>query len=243
MCPPPDSTPTATVDGLDPTESQLNAATLDLVPRHDVCQAALGLAREALSAPIFNHSFRVFLYARHLVSSASEATEGSTDTSPLHPGPMSAEVLFVACILHDLGTATLYDSVPQRFEVAGADEAARLLCRHGFSEALIREAWLAIALHDSSGIAERIGGLVRIVRLAVRIDFGLWSLPKEHTFEGREAVDGGELPRMSIEKVLGDTVARQGVALREKAPGGSWPGDLVKAKLLEPEWNGVNKGF
>ena len=43
--------------------------------------------------------------------------------------------------------------------------------------------------------------------------------------------------------MLGDVVAEQGVRAREKAPKVSWPGNLLRAKLEEPEWEGVNKGF
>jgi len=52
-----------------------------------------------------------------------------------------------------------------------------------------------------------------------------------------------QFPRGEIEKVLGDVVAEQGVRVPEKAPRGSWPGNLLRAKLEEPEWEGVNKGF
>lgn len=33
------------------------------------------------------------------------------------------------------------------------------------------------------------------------------------------------------------------MGLPSKAPGGSWPRDLVRAKEAEPEWEGVNKAF
>ena len=53
----------------------------------------------------------------------------------------------------------------------------------------------------------------------------------------------GRIPREGIEKVLGDAVVGQAVGREEKAPGGSWPGDLVRAWREDPGWEGVNRGF
>jgi hypothetical protein len=53
----------------------------------------------------------------------------------------------------------------------------------------------------------------------------------------------GRIPRDDIEKVLGDAVVRQAVGREAKAPGGSWPGDLVRARREDPGWEGVNRGF
>lgn len=102
-----------------------------------------------------------------------------------------------------------------------------------------REAWLAIAMHTSPHVAEGAGGLITALRLGVRADFG--------TYDGLGAGVLGEaegrLPRLGVEKELGDAVVKQAVALSSKAPGASWPRDLVRAKEAEPEWEGVNKAF
>lgn len=201
------------------------------VPDHPACTEALALARSSLPASILNHSFRVFLYARRAL---------------LHPGPTAPavpptapHVLFVACILHDIGVADAHASEPERFEVAGANVAAALLKRHGVDAQAAREAWLAVAMHTSPHVAEGAGGLVRALRLGVRADFG--------SYAGLEAGVLGEaegrLPRLGVEKELGDAVVRQAVGLPSKAPGASWPRDLVRAKEAEPEREGVNKAF
>ena len=52
-----------------------------------------------------------------------------------------------------------------------------------------------------------------------------------------------KLPRLEIEKDLGDAVVRQALEDSQKAPKASWPGDLVRAKRENPDWEGVNKGF
>lgn len=208
------------------------------VPDHPACWEALKLAQESLPPSIFNHSFRVFLYTQALVDSPVPAVDAIGVSSILSVS-VPSHVLFAACILHDIGTAKEHDSAPNRFEVVGADVAADILRSHGTDEQAIREAWLAIALHDSPHIAERVGGLVRAVRLGVRADFGSYPPPPVRSAD----VITEQLPRLEIEKDLGDAVVRQILERRDKAPGASWPGDLFRAKEANPEWNGINKGF
>lgn len=150
----------------------------------------------------------------------------------------------MSSILHDIGTAHALAADPQRFEVTGADLAAAVLARHGFHASQVRESWLAIALHTSPHVAEGAGGIVRLLRLAVLADFGYVS-DALRPLLSREYVDEieGLLPRLGAEKELGDAVVNQARSLRTKAPGGSWPGDLLRAAEAEPGWQGVNKAF
>lgn len=103
---------------------------------------------------------------------------------------------------------------------------------------VVREVWLAIAMHTSSHVAEGAGGLVRVVRLSVRADFGTYAIDKTVMNETEH-----RLPQLDVEKELGDAVVRQALLLPSKAPGGSWPADLSRAHAAEPEWDGVNKAF
>ena len=48
---------------------------------------------------------------------------------------------------------------------------------------------------------------------------------------------------MNAEKILGDAVTEQAIQQPAKAPPASWLGILLRAKLTEPEWDGVNKAF
>ena len=83
--------------------------------------------------------------------------------------------------------------------------------------------------------------------MAVKADFGnelYRSLLDKGLLESTEAL----LPRGEIEKVLGDCVAgqaerREGKERKAKAPAVSWPWNLLRCKLEESEWKGVNKGF
>lgn len=217
-----------------------------LIPDHPACKEALSVAHASLPASIFNHSLRVFLYARALTAGQEDAVG---EISPIAAMPIKPQVLFVACVYHDLGVSLTYDKTGERFELSGADAAVRLLRRYGEDEASIREAWLAISLHSSGGIAERMAGLVRAVRLAVRADFGTYPVPDLGVLEAELASGGGwdlverELPRHEIEKDLGDAVVRQCLHRPEKAPGSSWPADLLRSKKENPDWDGVNKAF
>ncbi|MER7739661.1 HD domain-containing protein [Streptomyces sp. NPDC096538] len=184
--------------------------------------------RDVLHPAILNHSVRVWLLADHL--GRRQGIEGE-----------EREALAVACLFHDAGTAAAHDG-PQRFEVEGADAASTFLTEHGWPEPLVRQVWEAVALHTSPGIAERMGTLPRLVRLAVLADFGRTDLIEagERAALAR-ALD--RIPRLDIETALGDAVVAQALRSPDKAPPSSWPGGLVAAHRAHPDSTGVNAAF
>ncbi|KAF3043964.1 hypothetical protein E8E12_002091 [Didymella heteroderae] len=175
---------------------------------------------------------RVYLYAKAL----AQHTESIYATDPA-----KLDLLFTACLFHDIGTTDEYDG-PQRFEVEGGDAAVTHLDRFGISVADKHDVWTAIACHTSPQIAERIGELSRLVRLAVINDFKRESSALDVLLPLREEMEK-KLGRAEIEKVLGDAIVEQATRRPEKAPMVSWPGVMYKAHLSEPEWSGVNKMF
>lgn len=216
------------------------------IPSSSICQKAYAHAAQHLHPLILAHSLRVYLYATHLstLPLPSNPQLHPTAGSPIFTPTAvpSSEQFFLAAIFHDTGTTTIHDH-NQRFEVCGADAAVHFLQSHGSDDvAAQRDIWSAISLHTSPGIAERMSPLTRLLRMAVKGDFGEQAWRK---LLGEQVVRDVEeqFPRGEIEKVLGDFVAEQGVRSPEKAPSGSWPGNLVRAKLEEPGWEGVNKGF
>ena len=221
---------------------ELSPATRALVPYHPAAEAALKLAVSTLPPSILYHSFRVYLYAKAFTSPPipSETTDA---TSPLESISVEPHVLFVACMLHDIATVEKYDGNPLRFEVTGADEAAFLLRQHGVDEGSVREAWLAMSLHTSPGIAERIPGAVATLRQAIRAEFGGRDAPLARLGEHERNAICDEFPRLDIERDLGDSVVRQALKTRSKAPSASWPGIMLRAKEQNPDWDGVNKSF
>jgi hypothetical protein len=199
------------------------------VKSSEICVNAWKLVSESLDESIVNHSARVFLLAHRLAN-----------VKPVPLQTRQLELLFVACILHDIGTCSTYDG-PQRFEVEGADAAASLLRANGFSETEAHDVWVAIALHTSPGIAERISELASLVRRAVLIDFGKadYDLSAEVWRGDME----GLWPRLDIERKLGDAVVMQAIKRPYKAPPASWPGVLYRSALENQGWDGVNKAF
>jgi putative nucleotidyltransferase with HDIG domain len=202
------------------------------MPGTAVSQSAYAHASSLLAPSILHHSIRVYLYAKALAEH-----DGSIYSSD----PAKHDLLFTACLFHDIGTAKTYDG-PQRFEIEGADAAVRHLSRFDVSQKDKHDVWTAIAVHTSPQIAERIGELSRLVRLAVVTDFGR-KTEVQDTLEPLRVRLEGEFERGGIEKVLGDAVVEQAMRRPDKAPMVSWPGVMYRAHLEEPEWDGVNKGF
>ena len=178
-----------------------------------LASAALALARLHETTSVLNHSIRTHRYAlRH------------ADLLGLKPdADFDAELLFVACVLHDIGAFEAFDG-PQRFEVEGADAAAALLRDHGRSDADVDLVWQGIALHTSPGIAERRGALPMLIRVGVRIDFSSVTILETE----RDEIER-ELPRLGIDHELPALVVAQALRQPEKARASSWPADLVRA--------------
>ena len=205
-----------------------------------MCTSAYDLVQRNLPPAIFNHSVRVYLYAKAFAQHAN---------SPWVE-PERLPLMFAACLLHDMGCAAENDG-PQRFEVCGADAAAEHLRKFKVNEADIQKVWTAIALHTSPGIAERITALARFVRLAVLMDFDkLGECPwmdkseLEINEEGYRSTVEEQFPRLQIEKVLGDIVVEQGMRQPTKAPAASWAGIIVKAAKEETSGlRDVNRAF
>jgi HD superfamily phosphohydrolase YqeK len=175
---------------------------------------------------------RVHLYAKALAEHS--ASIYATD-------PAMHDLLFTACLFHDIGTTDEYDG-SQRFEIEGADAAVKHLDQFDVRQADKHDVWTAIACHTSPQIAERIGELSKLVRLAVITDFGRKSSAWDILVPLRKELEN-ELERAEIEKILGDAVVEQAKRHPEKAPLVSWPGAMYRAHLAEPDWSGVNKMF
>jgi HD superfamily phosphohydrolase YqeK len=225
MCP-----PSSFAHSTSATANSVNPGSV--VPETQVSRSAYAHASSLLAPSILNHSMRVYLY----VSALAKHTN-----SIYISNAFKHDLLFTACLFHDIGTTETYDG-PFRFEVEGADAAVKHLKQFGVSEQDQHDVWTAIAIHTSPHIAERIGELSKLVRLAVIMDFGrrneAWDV-----LEPLRAKLEQDFERCGIEKVLGDAVVEQATRRPEKAPMVSWPGVMYKAHLTEPDWVGVNKAF
>lgn len=186
---------------------------LPQLPSHPGATRALAAISAHVRPSIVNHSIRTYLHA--VLAGRRRGLSPGTDYVD--------DLLFYACVLHDIGTADAYDG-PQRFEVEGADAAAEFLTSEGIDAAGVDQVWEAIALHTSPQIAERRGPVTLLTRLGVRNDFGA----PDADDAVRAAVER-DLPRLDVERELNDAVVAQALRRPDKAPKSSWPGGLLQA--------------
>ncbi|MGI8882088.1 MAG: HD domain-containing protein [Jatrophihabitans sp.] len=190
--------------------------SIPALPGHPDAMRALELVRSHERPAVANHSVRTYLHAV-LAARARQMTPG-TD--------YDGDLLFYACVLHDIGTSDSYDG-PKRFEVEGADAAAAFLTEAGIAAERVDQVWEAIALHTSPQIAERRGPITLLTRLGIRADFSGpgadRSLLEQH------------YPRLDVERELTAAVIGQAMRQPDKAPNSSWPGNLLRAHLAAPD--------
>ena len=80
------------------------------------------------------------------------------------------EVAFAAAMLHDLGLAEPYISPDRRFEIDGADAAARFLSEHGRSADESERVWQAVALHLYPFLSAHVAPEAALVALGAAAD-------------------------------------------------------------------------
>ena len=128
-------------------------------PDSDISRAATQFVFDVSPAFVANHSMRSYLFARELAEAKGLQRDVDYDD----------ELVFLSCILHDLGV-TEYANGDQRFEVDGADAAARFLRDHGVPEARVSTVWQAIALHTSIGLAHKFGAEQAVTQMGISAD-------------------------------------------------------------------------
>jgi hypothetical protein len=165
------------------------------IPDSDLAKVVTSLVREVSSAPLFNHVARSFLFGSRL---------GTAKALKFDP-----ELLFVAAMMHDLGLTEQY-MAEARFEIDGADAAARILRARGYPEAKIDIVWEAIALHASMEIAARRCSEVALLHLGTFMDAG-FNAEKLPAAVFQEVFDA--LPRMNSSTHMIEAI---GAVLRKK---------------------------
>lgn len=129
------------------------------LPDSTVCAAAVELASDVSPDFLHNHCVRSYLFARELA--AADGLRGGVD--------YDEEVVFLASVLHDLGL-TKYGAGDQRFEVEGADAAARFLREQGLTDDRVTTVWQSIALHTSIGLGHRFGTEQAVCHSGIDLD-------------------------------------------------------------------------
>lgn len=113
-------------------------------PQTPAARAAVALVVEHEPDHLVHHSLRSWFFARHLGEQQGVRAGEHYDE----------ELLFLATVLHDIGLTGEADG-SQRFEVDGADRAARFVRDQGLGDQAAEVVWDAVALHTSPGIANR----------------------------------------------------------------------------------------
>ncbi|MET0135159.1 MAG: HD domain-containing protein, partial [Kibdelosporangium sp.] len=175
------------------------------LPADSLSLAVLDFVRGSVSAPIVNHSIRAFLWAELLVDHWDVRRSDDYDR----------ETLFFATILHDVGLGSAGDERPDRFEVTGADIAARFLEENGVARTTVDSVWEAIALHTSIGIASRRALLCRLTAAGTALDFGDGS---DFVTDEVGASIHADYPRLDTGSTLFRTIVTQARNTPSKAP-------------------------
>lgn len=182
-----------------------------------VARAAIQLAQSTESTSVFNHSVRSYLFGELLAARDGMRAGCEYDS----------ESLFLSCVLHDLGVGSAAAG-KERFEVEGADLAARLLTEHNCGAAVVDGVWEAIALHSSFGIAARRGPLCYLVNGGVGMDFG----------RNTDFIDGDtaaaihtRYPRLSMAKSLLDAMAEHAQRSPEAGHPYTMGGEVLRERL------------
>ncbi|MFI5753353.1 nuclear transport factor 2 family protein [Streptomyces sp. NPDC051644] len=198
------------------------------LPLTELTVGALRFAEETEPGVIYRHSLRSYLFAAELA-----------DGRGLKPGiDYDDELVFLSCVLHDLGLSEKGNG-DQRFEVDGADLAARFLRDHGAGEDTVAVVWDAVALHTSDGIAARKGPEVALAQAGIGLD--ILGRGKEELRPGFAERIHTAFPREDLGYALTDIVAEQALANPAKAgPIGGFPGQVLRSHLPYgelPDWH------
>lgn len=200
--------------------------TADLsFPATPIARAALRLVADVQEPYLRNHSLRSFLFARAAAAKAGRRPGRDYDV----------EVVFLICVLHDMGLTARVDT-GQRFELDGADFAARFLEERGITDRRVDTVWDAIALHTSYGLhrspvfVRRRPPEIVIAQDGIGIDLtdGPGALPAGYA-DRVHAV----YPRHGGARALTDAVVAQGLADPRKAPPMTLPGEILHQRHPE----------
>jgi hypothetical protein len=183
------------------------------LPDSAVCTAALRLTVNVSAAFLTNHCVRSYLFARELA--AAKGLRADVDYED--------ELVFLSCILHDLGV-TGYGGGDQRFEVDGADAAARFLREQGMPEDRVDTVWQSIALHTSVGLAERFGPVQSVAFFGISLDIN--GIEKDLLSPGFAQRVHSAWPRHNLGYAITEAIARDIQSNPMKAPPFTFPAHI-----------------
>jgi HD domain len=183
------------------------------LPDSEIARAARQFVFDVSPAFVAHHSVRSYLFGCELAVAKGMRRDIDYDD----------ELVFLSCILHDLGV-TEYANGDQRFEVDGADAAARFLRDHGVAEERITSVWQAIALHTSAGLAHRFGAEQAVAQLGISAD--IIGVDRQLLPTGFADRVHAVWPRHDVGYALAEIIADQIEVNPAKGPPLTFPGHL-----------------
>ncbi|AYF77539.1 HD domain-containing protein [Nocardia yunnanensis] len=180
-----------------------------------------GLLLDAVAQPhVRNHSLRSYFFARAVAEQQHLACDD--------------ELVFLICALHDIGMTDVANG-DQRFEIDGADYAARFLEDNGVTDARVDLIWDAIAAHTSGFILSpvyqrRRPPEIQVAVTGIGIDLGgsASDLPPGYADRVHAAY-----PRLGGSAALFRTIEQQGLANPRKAGPATFAGEIVRQRHPE----------
>lgn len=183
------------------------------LPDSAVACAAKQFVFDVSPAFVAHHSVRSYVFARELA--AAKGLQRDVDYDD--------ELVFLSCMLHDLGVTEDANS-DQRFEVDGADAAARFLRDHDVSETRVTTVWQAIALHTSIGLAHRFGAEQAVAQMGISAD--VVGIDRQMLPPGFADRVHTTWPRYDLGYALAELIAGQVESNPAKGPPLTFPGHL-----------------
>jgi hypothetical protein len=126
------------------------------IPDSHMACAAREVIRAAETTMLYNHSLRVFAF-----SWLSGRKLGVT---------VNAELLYICSLFHRAGVTERYRTRDSRFEVDSANAACQFMRSYGVPDETLSDAWYAIALHTTPGIAMHRKPLIALLSRGVETD-------------------------------------------------------------------------
>lgn len=131
------------------------------VPDSGPCERAIKLVREVSPDFLFLHCVRTYAFAVAMAHKVSQ--------------PVDQEVLFLGCLMHDLGLTPAHDC-GGTFEIDGARAAHSFCLEEGIAAHRADLVHEMVALHNSVGVATHKDPEIALVHYGAGTDvLGLWS--------------------------------------------------------------------
>ncbi|OBJ52866.1 phosphohydrolase [Mycobacterium sp. 1423905.2] len=181
----------------------------------------------AVSPPfVAHHAIRSYLFAREVAAAKGLHRDVDYDD----------ELVYLTCLLHDLG-ATEHGNGDQRFEVDGADIAARFLRDHDVDQDRVVTVWQGIALHTSVGLAHRFGPVQAVSQMGISTD--IVGVDRELLPPGFADRVHALWPRDNLGYALAEVIADQVARNPQKGPPLTFPShlhQLLNMSAATPNW-------